>query len=70
MVASIMEASNSNMAVAVVAVEATTVAAEVAATVTTANNSSSKWEVVVADTEKTLEVEEEGRAVVDRPFFN
>ena len=70
MVASIMEASNSNMAVAEVAAEATTVAAEVAATVTTANNSSSKWEVVVADTEKTLEGEEEGHAVVDRPFFN
>ena len=69
MVASIMEASNSNMA-AEVAAEATTVAAEVAATVTTANNSSSKWEEVVADTEKTLEGEEEGHAVVDRPFFN
>ena len=71
-VASITAASSSNMA-AVVAAGATTGAAEVAATVTMGSNSSSKWEVAVEDTEKTLVEEEEGRAVVDykqRPFFN
>ncbi len=58
---------------AVVAAGATTVAAEVAATVTMGSNSSNKWEEAVADTEKTLVEEEEGRAVVDykqRAFFN
>lgn len=58
---------------AVVAAGATTVAAEVAATVTMGSNSSNKWEEAVADTEKTLVEEEEGHAVVDykrRAFFN